>query len=145
MTHQEFVEKYTGKKVDWDGKFGAQCVDLIRQYWHDVWKYVQPEPTGDVGAIAFYSQHIKRPLQRQMAKLVDYDKRADPPLVPPVGSIVIFKATPSNQYGHIGICHGHYEGGIFLFDQDGFAQTGARISRWPYDRVCGWLIKNENM
>ena len=30
-----FVKKYEGKKVDFDGAFGAQCVDLARQYWKE--------------------------------------------------------------------------------------------------------------
>ena len=31
ITLEEFVNKYNGKKVDADGCFGAQCVDLFRQ------------------------------------------------------------------------------------------------------------------
>lgn len=27
----EFIEKYLDKKVDYDGYYGAQCVDLFRQ------------------------------------------------------------------------------------------------------------------
>ena len=32
MTLTHFVKKYNGKKVYFDGAFGAQCVDLFRQY-----------------------------------------------------------------------------------------------------------------
>ena len=32
MHLEEFVNKYNGKKVDYDGVYGAQCVDLFRQY-----------------------------------------------------------------------------------------------------------------
>ena len=32
MTLEEFVNKYIGRKVDFDGAYGAQCVDLFRQY-----------------------------------------------------------------------------------------------------------------
>ena len=32
MTLEEFVKKYNGKKVDYDNAYGAQCVDLFRQY-----------------------------------------------------------------------------------------------------------------
>ena len=41
MTLQEFINKNNGKKVDFDGKFGAQCVDLYRFYLRDVWKVPQ--------------------------------------------------------------------------------------------------------
>ncbi|WP_252722587.1 hypothetical protein [Treponema phagedenis] len=36
MSLDEFVKKYLGKKVDYDGHYGAQCVDLFRQYCKDV-------------------------------------------------------------------------------------------------------------
>ena len=36
MTLNEFVLKYRGQKVDFDKAYGAQCVDLFRQYCHDV-------------------------------------------------------------------------------------------------------------
>lgn len=32
MTFAEFVKKYLGKKTDWDGVYGVQCVDLIDCY-----------------------------------------------------------------------------------------------------------------
>ncbi len=36
MTFQEFLEKYNGRSVDFDGWFGFQCMDLMHQYIHDV-------------------------------------------------------------------------------------------------------------
>ena len=38
MTLLEFVNKHIGKKVDFDGYYGPQCVDLYRQYCQDVWE-----------------------------------------------------------------------------------------------------------
>ena len=32
MYIEEFINKYNGKKVDFDGVYGAQCVDLVRVY-----------------------------------------------------------------------------------------------------------------
>ena len=32
MKLSEFVETYLGKKTDWDGAYGVQCVDLIDAY-----------------------------------------------------------------------------------------------------------------
>lgn len=37
MTHQEFCTKYLGRYVDYDGRFGNQCVDLMRQYIKEVY------------------------------------------------------------------------------------------------------------
>lgn len=36
MTLNGFIDKYNGRYVDYDGKYGAQCVDLIRQYLKEV-------------------------------------------------------------------------------------------------------------
>ena len=36
MTLSEFVKKYDGKQVDFDGVFGSQCTDLFRQYVKEV-------------------------------------------------------------------------------------------------------------
>jgi hypothetical protein len=53
----DFIEKYNGVAVDYDKAHGAQCVDLARQYWQDVWKVPQPELTGSEGAAAFFFKH----------------------------------------------------------------------------------------
>jgi hypothetical protein len=36
MKFQEFVDKNNGKYIDYDGNYGCQCVDLLRQYLVDV-------------------------------------------------------------------------------------------------------------
>lgn len=36
MLYSKFVDTYIGKKIDFDGKYGVQCVDLINQYMMDV-------------------------------------------------------------------------------------------------------------
>ena len=36
MKIEEFINKYLNKIVDFDGAFGAQCVDVFRQYCKDV-------------------------------------------------------------------------------------------------------------
>ena len=36
MKYSEFITKNIGKKIDYDKRYGTQCVDLINQYMHDV-------------------------------------------------------------------------------------------------------------
>ena len=36
MKYTEFFKKYKGKKIDYDGMYGVQCVDLIDRYITDV-------------------------------------------------------------------------------------------------------------
>lgn len=42
LTFDEFIVKYNGQTIDFDGHFGPQCVDLIRQYIHEVLGTQQP-------------------------------------------------------------------------------------------------------
>jgi hypothetical protein len=61
MDLKEFVENYTGKPVDFDGRYGAQCVDLVRQYFKEVWNLPE-QPEGVDGAREFYFNHEGRPV-----------------------------------------------------------------------------------
>ena len=148
MILQEFINKYIGKLVDFDGAFGAQCVDLIRQYFKDVWG-LPKQPESVEGAEDFYFKHESRPVQRELCNCISYDVKTKPP----IGSVVIFRAHPGNKSGHISICVNTYDYGMDVFEQDGIAndkavnegrsQEGAKITRWPYDRLVGWLTKKE--
>ena len=39
MTHTEFINKYNGKYLDYDGWYGFQCVDLMRAYTKEVHEF----------------------------------------------------------------------------------------------------------
>ena len=150
MNLREFVRRYSGVAVDFDKAFGAQCVDLIRQYFKDVWGFTR-QPEGVIGAEDFYFKHESRPVQKELCVCTAYDGRT----MPPIGSVVIFKAHSGNQYGHIGICVDAYENCLDVFEQDGVGnaallkagleQKGAYISRWKYDRLVGWLTAREGV
>jgi len=150
MTRQEFVDKYNGVPVDYDGVYGAQCVDLIRQYLKDVFgftKEMQPEPV--VGAADFFFLHNERPVQRELFNCVPYTGT----IQPPVGSLLIFKSSDGNRYGHIAICFDADRLGMTVFEQDGVVneralregreQKGACVGHWGYDRLVGWLMPKE--
>lgn len=144
MNLNEFVDRYKGTPVDFDGAYGAQCVDLVRQYFKEVWE-LPKQPEGVVGAQDFYYKHDGMPAQKQYIDCRTYVK----PDLPPAGSAVVFTPTGSNQYGHIGICLNADASGMDVFEQDGIAnekaikegreQKGAYIGRWSYDRLAGWL------
>ena len=136
MNLQEFVSRYKGRKVDFDGAFGAQCVDLARQYFKDVWGVPQPE--GVIGARDFFFQHESRSRQKEYMDCIPYRMKGQ---IIPEGAVVIFNASATNEYGHIGICLSSDTETIQLFEQDGFKQDGAKITPWTYNRVAGWLIK----
>ena len=63
MTLLEFVNKHIGKKVDFDGYYGPQCVDLYRQYCQDVWEIPH---TGSVeGAKDLVEKYYILPRERK--------------------------------------------------------------------------------
>ncbi|MCL2138682.1 MAG: CHAP domain-containing protein [Treponema sp.] len=139
MKLQEFVVKHYGKKVDFDGAFGAQCVDLARQYFKDVWGFTK-QPEGVEGAKDFFYNHDNRPVQKELCICIPFANDAKPP----EGSVCVYKESATNKYGHIGICLNADDTGVDLFEQDGFKQDGAKITRWDYSRLVGWLEKRNN-
>lgn len=52
MTLDQFITTYSGKKIDFDGAYGGQCVDLYRQYVKEVLNY--PQSPKVVGAAEIY-------------------------------------------------------------------------------------------
>jgi hypothetical protein len=149
LTLKEFVEKYKGKPVDFDRQYGAQCVDLARQYFKEVWGFTK-QPEGVIGAQEFFFKHESRPLQRELCNCTAYEKTP-----PPVGAVVIFKSSNNNEFGHIAICLEADSLGVIVFEQDGIAnakalkegreQKGAYIGSWNYERLVGWLTKKEEV
>lgn len=130
----EFVNKYHGKKVDFDGAFGAQCVDLFRQYCKDV---LRAGHTGAVeGAKDLYIKYADLPSE---CKYFDRISKANGS--PEIGDVLVFDSTKTNKYGHVAICLG-YDVSLDLavvFEQDGFKQDGAKIQVRFCDNLLGVL------
>lgn len=129
MTLTQFINKYNGKKVDFDGRFGAQCVDLYRQYCADVLQITQTP--GVEGA----KDLIKNPGVLRVineSTLADYS----------VGDVLIWGATPANKYGHVAILTAIYNTKYFIvFEQDGFKQDGAKLTMRSRENLLGALYK----
>ena len=141
-----FVATHTGQPVDFDGQFGAQCVDLVRQYWYEVDDLIR-QPEGVTGA-ADFANHNSRPIQKALLDWTDYTVGARPP----PGAAVVFKRDKANgNYGHVAVCIEADDKQIKAFEQDGVAnlaavkagrpQKGAYINTWDYRLVLGWLTK----
>ena len=135
MTLHEFVEKYNGKKIDYDGSYGAQCVDVFRQYCKDV--LVIPHTGGVVGAAELFTKYEAMPLEQKYFERIPYKAG----MQPEAGDVVIFAPTKSNKYGHVAIVLDASAEAIAVFEQDGFAQDGAHVGSWSYRRVLGFLRK----
>lgn len=118
-----------GKKVDFDGSHGAQCVDLYRQYCNDVLGVSQSPPVE--GAKDIIDKPGKLSVTRDSA-LADYSR----------GDVLIWGATKSNPYGHVAILVAIYNTKYFVvLEQDGFRQDGAKLAFRSREGLLGCLYK----
>ena len=127
MTLTQFIKTNQGKKVDFDGKYGAQCVDLYRAYCRDVLD-IQQTP-----AVAGAKDIITKPGVLEVTRdsaLADYSR----------GDILVWDATSSNKYWHVAILVAVYNTKYFIvFEQDGFKQDGARLAFRSREGLLGCL------
>ncbi|MDY5811515.1 MAG: CHAP domain-containing protein [Treponema sp.] len=125
----QFIKKYLGTKVDFDGKFGPQCVDLARQYYSEVLNIPQFPPVEGAKDI------IKNPGNLKVIKedaLADYSS----------GDVLIWGASRTNQYGHVAILVSIYNTKYFIvLEQDGFKQDGCKLAFRSRENLLGGLYK----
>lgn len=129
----DFVNKWCGKKCDYDGHYGAQCVDLFRQYCKDV---LEIPHTGAVeGAKDIAEKYESMPIEKKYFALVkasQYMKEGD---------VAVWGKSDTNKYGHVAIViHQYANGDLLVFEQDGFKQDGAKLAiRKTGERFLGYL------
>lgn len=130
MTIQDFVSQNNGRALDYDGSYGAQCMDLIN-YWaralgkrqfmgnannvagqnHDQWRWVANTPSG----------------------------------VPAPGSIVCFAANANyvdvhtGQFGHVDLFLSGNTASFTGFDQNWSGVQHCQQVHHSYHAVLGWL------
>lgn len=125
----QFIKKYLGTKVDFDGKFGPQCVDLARKYYSEVLDVPQFPPVEGAKDI------IKNPGNLKVIKedaLADYSS----------GDVLIWGVSRTNQYGHVAILVSIYNTKYFIvLEQDGFKQDGCKLAFRSRENLLGGLYK----
>lgn len=133
MTFDEFIKKYLGKKVDWDGVYGGQCVDLFRQYVNDVLDFPQPNPVS--GARLLWEGFDLDP-----NLYTYYDKIPNSPYgIPKKGDVLVWNAKMGGGYGHVAM---FIEGGLMSFksfDQNFPTLDKCTITEHNYSNLYGWL------
>ena len=136
MTLEEFVVKYLGKKVDFDGVYGAQCVDLFRQYSKECLGI--SEHTGSCstsgGAKDLFLDYNKMPLEKKY-----FTRETKKAMIQ--GDILIWNETETNKYGHVAIYLGKLNNSLIVFEQNGFTQNGAEINIRSKNNLLGFLRK----
>ena len=97
--YDRFISFYLGKATDYDGAYGAQCVDLIKIYLFRLWG-IKPGAWGD--AHAYYDNFYDHPeLVKNFERIPNtFD------FVPKKGDIVVWDKALNGCYGHIAIATG---------------------------------------
>ena len=137
MTVVEFVNKYDGKKIDFDNYAGPQCVDLARQYIKEGLDI--PEHTGSCstsgGAKDLFLDYDKMPVEKKYFSRIK-SKTGKP------GDIAVWDSSSTNQYGHVAIVLSNFDSkNLIVFEQDGFKKDGARIRMRSKTNLLGFLRK----
>lgn len=104
MTYNEFVKKYNGQYVDFDGSYGAQCWDLAQFYFRDVLNLPRSILDG-CGLVSNMLYPPKRQVLDQYFNEVPINNMKQ-------GDVVIW------DYGHIAI-YDHFDGtNCWFFSQN---------------------------
>ena len=135
MSFEEFIIKYNGKKVDYDGAYGAQCVDLFRLYNREVWG--NPHTGAVDGAKDLVVNYERMPLEQRFLSLVPVNRD-----FVKAGDVAVWNATEVNKYGHVAIVVGLLgDESLIVFEQDGFKQDGAKLNVRSSKNLLGFLRK----
>jgi hypothetical protein len=135
MTLDNFVKTYLGKKVDFDGYYGGQCVDLFRQYVKDVLD--KPQPKGVQGAKDFWTNFsTDANLKNNFTKIPN-----SPTAVPQKGDVMIWDSWTGNNFGHVAI---FLDGDVNSFTSlDQNFPTLSKVTKTKHNytvpKVLGWL------
>lgn len=138
-----FVKKFMGRVIR-DG----QCVALFREYTEGYLGLPKLERLGaNGGAFGLFTRYNSDvgPVTRKHFERIEYKAG----MIPLPGDIVIFRGTQGNNgFGHVGVTVEADESTVHLFDQDGISAMngnagGAKITRYGYDHVLGWLRQRE--
>ena len=134
MTLNEFIDKYLGKKVDYDGYYGGQCVDLYRQYVEDVLGF--PQSPGVGGASEIWGSASGKYYDFIVNGLYD---------VPERGDIVVWDRGVGGGFGHVAIYLFGDVNSFTSLDQNWPTLDKVTKTKHNYTNVIGWLHPKENM
>lgn len=132
MKLEQFMTRHCGKKVDFDGVYDAQCVDLFRQYCRDV---LDIPHTGSVdGARELYERYNDLPVEKK------YFTRLSKSATPQYGYVAVWGSTPTNRYGHVAIVVCKLSNtSLLVFEQNGIQLDGAKFVERSTVNLLGYL------
>lgn len=132
MNYTEFVAAYNGKATDYDGAYGAQCVDLIKVYLDKVFG-IKPGSWGN--AKYYWIDYAKH------TQLVNAFNRISntPSFVPQKGDIMVWNGNKGGGAGHLGICTGEGNTSYFYSYDQNWSGKEMQREKHDYEDVYGVL------
>ena len=97
MTFDEFVKKYNGKSIDYDGAYGVQCTDLIKLYVEKVFGVLAGSASW--GNAKYYYTNTPAKLKNITTKIANTAS-----FVPKKGDIMVWNGNVGGGAGHVAIC-----------------------------------------
>ena len=136
VTFDQFISQWNGRYLDFDGKFGYQCMDLFRKYLVDVCGLPAYNPFPGVS----YAKNLWNYSPLQFEKI-----KNTPTGIPSKGDIVIWGTYVfvTGIAGHVGIFTEGDVNKFISFDQN-YAPTGSpcKLNKHSYKGVLGWFRLN---
>lgn len=127
MTFDDFIKKYDGQGIDFDGSYGFQCVDLYRQYCKESLGFPQSPPVE--GAKDIWNTYLKDKFTAT---------ENTPTGIPTKGDIIIW-GTGLGKYGHVSVFIDGTASKFNSFDQNYPTGSKCHIQSHTYKGVLGWL------
>jgi hypothetical protein len=125
LTFDAFVNKYKGRAVDYDGSAGAQCVDLAKAYFKEVYGI----PQFSIGGSAKYYYSKFETFPQLKGKFKRVKNTAD--FIPLKGDVAVWNSSKGNGHGHVAICTG--EGNLQYFCSYDMNWNGKAMKRVKHD------------
>lgn len=129
-----FTKKYNGKAVDFDHVYGAQCVDEIKLYLHEVFG----SPVF-IGNAKDYWEKFGGSLAKLFTKVAN--DLHDVNQIPPAGAITVWKGSlpGSGGYGHVSIVISSSKSGFWSIDQNWNGKYIHKVFHRYDKNFYGWL------
>ena len=132
MTFDEFIKKYNGKSIDYDGTYGVQCVDLIKLYVEKV--FGVSAGSASWGNAKYYYTNTPAKLKNITTKIANTAS-----FVPKKGDIMVWNGNVGGGAGHVAICTGEGTTSYFYsYDQNWNGKAMHKVKH-DYDNVYGVL------
>ena len=139
MTIDEFFTKHNGKYVDYDGRYGFQCVDLVRQYINEVLGWAPYTALPTTGAAKNIFKNFPDGGNKYFQKI-----KNTPEGIPQKGDIVFFKTSYWYPWlygwaGHVEIVSVAWLIGLNDFSQNWPSGSFCKFVNRTYKNCLGWL------